>query len=197
VTVPPAFVGAWRRGGLVLDGTRCGDPAEVLWLQTGDWYADIRIPRPPSRGSEDLDNPGADDPAFLHFAEPWAFAGTAEWDPPIMTWHHHLDIHVHPASDANPLVQESGVLVERGTIDWSGRSVAFAEEWYRLTPDNPQTAVEEGSKRIRIAVADWRITVEDTRPSGTFLAVREQRQAGRWQETGRLRPPSETRGRPR
>ena len=114
-----------------------------------------------------------------------------------MTWHHHLDTQGHPSPDANPLVRESGVLVERGTIEWGGRLVAFAEEWFRLTPDNPQTAVEEGSKRIRVAVADWRITVEDTRrPSGTVLAVREQRQAGHWQETGRLRRPTESTAQP-
>src|SRR5262249_42042417 len=38
------LVGAWTRSRLVVDGSRCVDQCQVLWLQTPSWYADIRVP---------------------------------------------------------------------------------------------------------------------------------------------------------
>ena len=38
------LVGAWTRSRLVVDGASYADVCKVLWLQTTDWYADIRVP---------------------------------------------------------------------------------------------------------------------------------------------------------
>ncbi|MDT5315369.1 MAG: hypothetical protein QOE74_4389, partial [Mycobacterium sp.] len=42
MTLPVELVGAWRRVGLLIDGVRRVDYCDVLWLQSADWFADIR-----------------------------------------------------------------------------------------------------------------------------------------------------------
>jgi hypothetical protein len=72
MSVDEFLVGAWTRSGLVVDGSRCVDQCQVLWLQTPVWYADIRLPCP--GGSMFEAGPGT------VFARPVASAGEATWD---------------------------------------------------------------------------------------------------------------------
>ena len=59
------FAGAWRRTDLHIGG-RLRDDADVLWLQTSEWYADLRIPHDDHGGPIE------------------AFAGPARWVEPLL-----------------------------------------------------------------------------------------------------------------
>jgi hypothetical protein len=185
MSVPPELVGAWRRVGLIVDGVRRADPCDVLWLQSPDWFADIRLPL---AGGEGL---GAGEPAGL-FASAWAFAGIGTWSAPVMTWRHDFDLHVDSGLDSNPLSWEDGVVVERGTLDWPGRPVPFIEEWLRIAGDGVEPKVDVGPTAVRVEVGKWAIGVEDTRPGGTFAAVRYERTDGEWRAVGSVLGPPQS-----
>lgn len=177
MSVAPELVGAWRRSGLVIDGVRQVDHCDVVWLQTPEWYADIRLRIDPTATP-----PPEGVPAL--FAEELAFAGPGHWDPPIMTWNHALDSGLEPAVDANPLTWEDGVAVERGTVSWEGSEVPFVEEWLRMTGDDVTWAATPGERRARVEVGRWAIEISDDRPHGSFLATRYERDGTGWVERG-------------
>jgi hypothetical protein len=181
MTVDADLVGAWTRWRLTVDGVRCRDPGRVLWLQTGDWYADIRLPRPAGATAV---GPEAT------FARPWAFAGTAAWNPPVMTWHHHFDSMLQPNIDSNPLEREGDVLVESGDLKWAGLWVPFRQEWRRLSPREVPVDVKVSAGRMHLTIGVWRIVIDDDRPSGPFRASREEFDGGAWRVTGTIVEPA-------
>jgi hypothetical protein len=181
MSVPAELTGAWQRAGLIVDGVRCVDACDVIWLQSPDWYADIRLPRP----DREVSSTG---PAAA-FAAAWAFGGTADWDPPVMTWHHSFDSRAGVTPDANPLVWEEGLLVERGTFQWAGQGLRFEEEWRRLSPAGAGTTADIGEERIVVRVDRWRITIDDRRPDHPFTAVRQEERDGRWLTIGFVQEP--------
>ncbi|HET6874283.1 MAG TPA: hypothetical protein VFH70_05865 [Acidimicrobiales bacterium] len=181
MTVGFGLAGAWRRDGLVVDGVRVTDPCEVLWLQTPEWYADIRLP---AKGLVDMDK----GPTSL-FAEPWAFAGTASWDPPTMTWEHQFDSRAEAAVDANPLVKVGELLVEEGWVAYGERRVPFVEEWRKISTSNDPVSAVVRPDGVQVTVGPWRITVSDRRPVSDFLARREEYGSSGWAEVGRLLVP--------
>jgi hypothetical protein len=177
------LTGAWRRAGLIVDGVRVKDRCDVLWLQSQDWYADLRIPLPGAAGAAGPESV---------FARAWAFAGTASWDPPLMTWEHHLDSEPEPRADSNRLELDGTVAIERGEIWWDGRAVPFCEEWQRISPLKVEMSVELDDNRAAIAVGPWRIVIHDQRPYGPFHARRYERDGGKWQACGSLRVPGDS-----
>lgn len=181
MTVGFGLTGAWRRDGLVLDGERVTDPCEALWLQSPEWYADIRLP---ASGVVAADN----GPSAL-FAEPWAFAGVASWDPPTMTWEHQFDSRPEPAVDANPLAKVGDLLVEGGWIEYDGRPIPYIEEWRKISAHDDPVLAQVRSAGVQITVGRWRIAVRDLRPVAEFLAVREELGPSGWSEVGRLYVP--------
>ena len=181
MTVGYGLTGSWRRDGLVVDGRRVADPSDVLWLQTPDWYADIRLPRSEGQATDN-------GPAAL-FARPWAFAGIASWDPPVMTWEHRFDSRLGAAVDSNPLVKAGDLLVEEGWVAHDGRRVPFAEEWRKISTRDHRVSALPRLQGVQITIGPWRITIDDHRPAGDFLAVREGFDPAGWSEVGRLRVP--------
>jgi Protein HRI1 len=181
-TLDSFLLGAWTRSRLVVDGARCVDRCWVLWLQTPVWYADIRVPSParpvPAAGPEAV------------FARQWAFAGTATWSPPVMTWHHHLDSMREPISDANPLDREGDLLVEAGTLKWAGLAIPFREEWRRLSQDDDDVSAQVDTNRIQVTIGVWRILIQDERPSGLFQASGQRFQEGAWRTWGTILDPA-------
>lgn len=178
MTVGFGLTGAWARHGLVVDGRREEDPCDVLWLQTPDWYADIRLPLPQAGPVEG--------PVSL-FARPWAFAGVASWDPPTMTWEHRFDSRTRSAADANPLVKSGDLLVETGWVRFGTRRVRFVEEWRRVGSPRDRVSATVGSDGVEVTVGRRRIVVRDHRPAGDFTAVRQERTSEGWTEVGRVR----------
>jgi hypothetical protein len=175
------LVGAWTRWRLTVDGSRCVNRCRVLWLQTPVWYADIRLPSPT--------RPALTDGPEAVFARPWAFAGTATWRPPVMTWHHHLDSMREPISDANPLHREGDLLVEAGTLKWAGLAIPFRQEWRRLCGEDDDVSAEVDLNRIQVTVGPWRILIQDDRPSGLFQASGQLFEDGTWRTWGTILDP--------
>lgn len=191
MTGAAALTGAWRRSGLIVDGVTVTDRCNVLWLQTELWYADIRLPVRRSGAQPDDDGAFAAGPERC-FARPWAFAGKASWDDPVMTWHHHLDSEANSEPDSNPLERSGSLILERGRIAWEGRSVPFTEEWQRISPRDAEMCAEAKPGRITVTVGRWRIELADERPAGPFLAVRHERdESGAWRATGSLHLPAD------
>lgn len=179
MAVPDKIVGAWRRSGLILDGVRHVDHADVIWLQTPEWYADIRLRIDPT---STLPTTGAP-----WFYQEFSFAGIADWDDPVITWNHAIDLSLEPATDANPLTWIDGVALETGKTDVDGVETVFIEEWLRMTDDDVKWHVESGDKAARIEVGRFAVEIRDERPTGPFLATRYHRKGLEWVEFGSVR----------
>lgn len=184
MSVAAALVGAWKRSGLLVDGLRVPDPCDVLWLQSAETYADIRLPLDPGATPE---TPGG--PAGL-FARASAFAGAAHWEPPSMVWEHALDAHPRGGTDQGTLdLSRDGWAYEDGTVTWEGRPVPFREEWERISTPADPVHVEATAGRISVTVGRWRIDVGDGRPAGEFRAERFERRGATWELVGTVTAP--------
>jgi hypothetical protein len=159
MTVDGLIVGAWTRSRLVVDGAQCLDRCEALWLQTADWYADVRTPRHSQRPFD------CGPEATL--TRPRASAGTSTWLPPVMSWGHQLDY----LGDSIPLERKGDLLIEAGSFKWAGLAFPFREEWRRVSQPYDEVSAEVSARRIQITIGAWRILVVDDRPEGPFRAV--------------------------
>ena len=171
------LVGAWRRSGLLFDDTRAVDHCDVIWLQTPEWFVDIRLrmdpkSEPPGQGL------GA------RFAQEVAFAGIGVWEAPLMTWRHRFDTRPELPADANPLTAVDGVMAERGTIADGGRDVVFVEEWLRMTGDDVPWSVSDIPNGVKVGVGRWAVEIAEISPGGPSRATRYDRTAGEWRAVG-------------
>lgn len=88
---------------------------DVIWVQVGPWFADVRVPRPGQHPRHAFD-------------EAHAFSGTLEIvsggaDGAEVAWHHDLDTVVHEDDhepDAAAVMVRDGVLIEagQGYVEW-------------------------------------------------------------------------------
>lgn len=137
--------GAWRRVGLEVDGAEVAlEHVTVVWLQSKEWFVDVRLPG---------------DDAGAPLSGPMAFAGTAQWDHPWMTWSHLVDLPARsgPAADRGRLQFLDGLLVEDGSWEADGRSIVYRERWSRVGDGECSARVERDSTmtRVRIAAGGW------------------------------------------
>lgn len=191
MTVAEHLVGAWRRAGLVVDGARVADRCNVLWLQSTEMFADIRIPAgasPVAGGTAAVEGPAG------LFARPTAFAGAAHFDEPSMVWDHLLDANPHAGTDVGTLdLSRAGWAYEDGTVTWDGRKVPFREEWERLSPPGASVEIEAElwatPRRISATVGRWRIDIADSRPEGGFRAERLEYTGSVWEVVGSVVAP--------
>jgi hypothetical protein len=110
---PVEFVdlqGAWRRDGRTLVGGPWGEVTEVLWLQVGRHFCDLRTPRPGKVPQSVLD-------------QPQAFSGTVVVQGGDISFHHDLDsLSRHPAHpDEGTVHRREDIMFERGP--------GFEERW--------------------------------------------------------------------
>lgn len=180
MSIPPELRGAWRRVGLLIDGVRQVEYTDVLWLQTADWYADIRL-------RVDPDTPP---PAPARLSRETAFAGTARWDEPRLTWEHVLDASPSASIDSSPLTWADGMVIEEFTIRAGGREVPVVEEWMRMADDAAPSSATVGQRDVEIRVGRWAIRVRDERPDGPFVATRSQRGPEGWGAVGSVTVPA-------
>jgi hypothetical protein len=102
--------GAWRREGRSLSDGPPAEVADVLWLQVGRNFCDLRTPFSQSEAANILDTPQA-------------FSGTVQVDEGAISFHHDLDsLRRDPAHpDAGTVHRKEGVMFERGP--------GFEERW--------------------------------------------------------------------
>jgi hypothetical protein len=178
--VPSQFVGAWRRSGLLISGKRRVDHCDVLWLQSEEWFADIRLP---------LIDGGSVDPADVvatHFSRPRAFIGRSSWDCPIFRWEHILDTaDVVSRSDANMVQATAYGISEHG--EWAledGTTIKWCEEWTRLSASCPEVVMLDDMHRFEISCDTWTIQAIDHRPRGSLRICRSDFCDDRWMSIG-------------
>ena len=170
----------------------------MVWLQTADFYADIRLPapaadpmrEPPGFGAADA-GAGASGP----LVGAWAFAGTAAWVPPRMSWEHRLDTRPAVISDAAVLDWDGPVLVEHGSMPGPGGPVPYIERWARLEGSTANGAALVGPRTIAVTSGTWRVTVAvpdggaaGGPAGGPVHATLERRRGERWEMEGRVTP---------
>jgi Protein HRI1 len=177
MAVPLELVGAWRRSGLIFDGLRRVDYCDVMWLQTPDWFVDIRL-------LIDRAVPVVDEGVPAFFYKEFAFAGVTTWEPPQITWNHKIDSNLEPAVDSNPLTWKDGVVFETGKVTMNGREIPFIEEWLRTTDDTVRYSAEVGEREARIEVGRWAVEIKDERPAGKFKATRYEADGTGWRLFG-------------
>lgn len=169
-SVPADFVGVWRRRDLHVGG-ELRDDADVLWLQAGSWYADLRVPH---------DDPGGPVEAF---------AGPAAWRPPHFTWFHDLDWCGSFPDDVGHLEAAGDDLIERGTFLIDGDDVPYEERWVRSSPPGPRLVArcdDATGRACVVRVADQAIGLADARlHGGGFAAWRVERVDGEWRSVFR------------
>lgn len=161
---PDRFTGTWRRTSISIDGALPSEPAEVVWIQVGDVYADLRVPH--------------------HPGEPvGSFAGTTSWEAPSLRWSHELDLVTGGTDDVGAITGEGDDLVESGTFELDGRTVPYLERWRRQPTGAGEVLALRRSDGHGILVRsdDHAITVCDDRHSGgAHLACYRTCTAGTW-----------------
>lgn len=160
--VPAELRGLWRRLSIEYPDGGGDLGTEVLWLQAGRLFADIRVP--PARkavrpaGFADLDPTTA---AALAAQE--AFAGTLRWTPDACSWVRLIDFQPPGASpDEGTWQRTRRVLVE------GGLHAAYVEHWWQdIAGPLPADAAgrDAGDGRITVRVGDRVMTAIDRRPA--------------------------------
>jgi creatinine amidohydrolase len=147
--IPDAFVGAWQRHSIALDGGRPSEPATVIWVQGHSAYADLRVPLDGSRAVE-------------------SFAGHTTWEPPRLRWSHDIDLAGGPAAltDVGVVEWDGGDLIESGTFVIDGADVPYVEVWRRLPGSDGRIVETTEAGYTQVAVGEHELTVVDGRGAG-------------------------------
>lgn len=113
----------WRRLALATPGTAVDTTTDVLWLQAGQSYIDLRIPADmPAITAAALDELTRDD--LIALCRLQAFAGHLTHDGGQWTWRREVDLHpAEPLPDRGRLHLAGDVLIETGV----GRD--YFEDW--------------------------------------------------------------------
>ncbi len=155
----PQFVGAWQRRSIAIDGGAHSEPADVLWLQAGNAFADLRIPRAPD-------------------VAPDAFAGITTYECPALTWHHTLDWNGGFASyDCGVVECDREELIERGEFERDGRCHAYEEIWHRIDPGSVGVVLTAAHSMV-VRVGRHCLAMRDRRRAGGVFDVRHAQMAG-------------------
>jgi hypothetical protein len=154
--------GAWRRDGRRVDGGPWEEASDVLWLQVGSHFCDLRTTLPGATSVHRLDLPQA-------------FGGSVEVALGVITFHHDLDsMHRDPAHpDVSTVHRIADAMYERGP--------GFEERWVLSSlPDDACALAErdgadgDGLARIvrvgAVALAVW----GGPEPGGARYTDREQ-----------------------
>src|SRR3954447_26151218 len=159
-------VAGWRRDGIAIGDGPLREDQDVLWLQVGDAYADMRL--------------GGD--------RPWAFAGTTTVAASRVTWTHVVETGPDSFEDTGQMVVIPGGFAERGVF---ADGTPYLEVWLAVAPASPGRAAVRGDTHVvrvgtralwvtpsgaaRLELGDFgwsRYAVVDTEPEGVaaFLA---------------------------
>jgi hypothetical protein len=116
--------GAWHREGRALDGGAYDEPSDVLWLQVGRHFCDLRTVLP-----------GAQPASVLDQAQ--SFSGTVQVAAGEISFHHDLD-----SLDRDPAHPDQGTVHRLGPAMYE-RGPGFEERWMLSSLPGDETAVVE------------------------------------------------------
>lgn len=133
-SVPATLTGLWRREVITAPGLR-DETTQVVWLQTGRWYVDLRIEadRPGPAASDGF--AAYDDAALLALARTQGFAGQFSVSRETCLWRRDLD-HQPPG----PLPDEARYSVDGEVMVEDGIHVDYQEIWRRAPDSNGPVA---------------------------------------------------------
>jgi hypothetical protein len=116
--------GAWRRGGRSLAEGPMEEVADVLWLQVGQHFCDLRTLHPAMTSAHILD-------------QPQAFSGTVVLGGGEIAFHHDLD-----SLDRDPLQPDQGTVhrVDNAMVE---RGPGFEELWVATSLPGDDTEIAE------------------------------------------------------
>ena len=146
--VPNHLIGAWKRESFQMIGEEARETSNVIWLQTANRYADVRVSLP---GHSEL---------------PKTFGGTIGWESPELTFNHCIDLDDDDI-DVAVLSWDNDVLIEDATFDENGEIIHMRERWIRQTGPAPYSVAmelvnaDQQLKGLAIKVADHAIVVTD------------------------------------
>jgi hypothetical protein len=153
--------GAWRRNGRVIGEEKWHEVSEVLWLQVGRHFCDLRTPYPGLSATHLLD-------------QTQAFSGTVAVTEGAITFHHDID-----SLPRDPLHPDQGTVHRLGDTMME-RGPGFEERWIVASLPGDETALAEyrmdGAVRARIirvgvlALAIWGGSL----PGGAQYLLRHQ-----------------------
>jgi hypothetical protein len=116
--------GAWRRDGRAFSDGTMQEVADVLWLQVGRFFCDLRTLQPTTASSHALD-------------QPQAFSGSVKIEGGAISFHHDLDsLPRHPLNpDKGTVHRKDDLMFERGP--------GFEEIWRASSLPGDDTGVAE------------------------------------------------------
>ncbi len=153
--IPDWLRGAWVRAGRSIANGPPGECSDVVWLQVGPWFADVRLPRPGRAAGHAFD-------------EAHAFSGLLEVltpgdDGTRVAWHHDLDSAVHSGDpDTAVVAVRDGMLVEsgQGYVEWWARPDATVDHPPLVLDWRPVPVVDGGPVGARVVcTAGMAVTV--------------------------------------
>jgi hypothetical protein len=116
--------GAWRRDGRTLDGGPWAEVSDVLWVQAGRHFCDLRALSTETVPAHMLDLPQA-------------FSGTVKVHAGFISFHHDLD-----SLDRDPSHPDEGTVHRLGDAMFE-RGPGFEERWVMGSLPGDETAVAE------------------------------------------------------
>jgi Protein HRI1 len=118
--------GGWRRDGIAVGDEPLRETQDVMWLQVGDDYADMRL--------------GPD--------KRWAFAGVTTVNGTRVTWTHVVETEGDNFEDTGEMVAIPGGFAERGNFH-DGRP--YLELWRDVSgPITPARSAVAGEGTVRV-----------------------------------------------
>ena len=132
-TVPAWLCGPWVRTARTIDDAPPEECSDVVWLQVGPWFADLRLPRPGRTPTHPFDT--------AH-----AFSGRLEVLGPVgggarVAWHHDLDTDASDPGDDHTGDPDTAVVgVRDAVLIESGDG--YVEWWER--PRDPSGGADHG-----------------------------------------------------
>lgn len=162
--------GLWRREGRAFGPDPLEEVSDVVWLQVGGYFADLRLPRDGTAKK------------ISRLDQAQAFTGSVSWDGLTVTWRHDIDTLGRPAG-----YQETAVVEPNGST-LLGRGPGYLERWRRETDVGPTAVIERrtasGSVSARVvSVAHMTVSVwGGTEPGGATLCF----EAGGWDIEARV-----------
>jgi hypothetical protein len=127
--IPDEYIGVWHRESVQVEGQEPFEDSQVVWLQARSRYADVRVALPDYQ------------------VEPESFGGSITWSEPQLTFAHQIDLTNRFPNDMGRLHFEGDVLVEEGSVEIGGRTIAYRERWQRQSSVDPDYVVFESRGR--------------------------------------------------